>query len=228
MSQKINPKSLRLGFSKIWKIFSQHYGISLKYFNILFYRYTISINFIMKKLIHNNHIINQIELWHNNSSLDIKIYMINPNYLSSSYKIIDTITYWFYFNNSIKIHFILHKMNFCSSILLKLYIEYLFKTLNYSPKKILATLSVLINNKFHLTKLTYSKLGPLNLYLKGYKIMLNGRFENSKSAMAKTLTLKKGSLKLTSLNNNIEFFNQNLDTKFGICNFKLWIFYKIN
>jgi NAD-dependent DNA ligase len=98
---------------------------------------------------------------------------------------------------------------------------YLFVNLNFSPKKILAIISDFITNKLNLKKLSYSKNGPLTCYLKGYKLILTGRFENTKTSMSKTLILKKGSLNSTSLNNRVDFFTKNLNTKFGLCNFKI-------
>lgn len=229
MPRKSNPKSLRLGFTKVWDNVSQHYGQNLQIFIIFFYKYLISLNFISKKLIQNNILINNIEIWHTNFEIKIKIYLNSENitYYEISKNIIKVLTYWFYFNKFFRINFIYNKMNFYTVDLLKLYIDYLFTILNYTPKKIVAIISVLIANKLNKNKVTYSKMGPLNLYLKGYKIILNGRFDNSKSGMAKTLILQNGSLKLISLNNQIDFVSKNLHTKFGVCNLKLWLFYKI-
>nr|YP_009295190.1 ribosomal protein S3 [Dasya binghamiae]AOH77202.1 ribosomal protein S3 [Dasya binghamiae] len=77
-------------------------------------------------------------------------------------------------------------------------------------------------------KISLCKKGPQKLILKGYKITLSGRFENTKNPMSKTYTTKNGFITLTSLNNNIDFISKNLYTKLGICNIKIWLFYKIN
>lgn len=232
MAQKLNPKSIRLGITQLWNIFVQPYGSNYKILILFFFNYLKSWFFFFKIFSKNKIFINSIEFWHTNSNLLIKVYTnkFNFKYYSNKYlkKIIYILFYWFYFNKFIKIYFYTNNLKFYTSSLLLTYLEHLYKNLNYTPKKIIAILSLLLKKISTQNKITLSKKGPLKLKLKGYKIILNGRFENSKNQMAKKLIIKHGSLKLISINNYIDFSNKNFHTKLGACNIKLWLFYKIN
>lgn len=229
MSQKINPKSLRLGISNLWLIQSQQYG--KKYQNNFFLKYIKSFNYTMKNLVQNTKFANKIEFWHNTNKFHIKIYVFG-NQLKNTYdnflkKYIYIIAYWFYLQKYIKVSIYSNKIKFLSSTLFSLYIDYLTKNLNYTPKKILAIILFLIKQKINTQQILFTKNGPKKVVLKGYKITLNGRFENSKSNMAKKVTFKNGFVTLTSMNNNIDFINKNIYTKLGTCNLKIWLFYKL-
>lgn len=106
------------------------------------------------------------------------------------------------------------------------YIEYLFNNLNYSVKKISIILALLLKKKLNSKKVVFLKNGPVDLIFKGYKIKLSGRIDNQKNQMAKSIIFKEGSLTLTNLNSYIDFKNINLNTKLGVCNIKIWLFYK--
>lgn len=227
MARKINLKSFRLGVTQLWLFYIQQYGKTFNKF--FFFKYWKSYNLIFKIL--NKHLIfvNQIEFWHTNSKIQIKLYtlknLLNTKNFAKLQRIIHILSYWFYLKKNSKIT-VYSKISLSwSSVLFSLYINYLFKTLNYQPKKILAILTFLVKKKLHKTKIIFNKQGPQKIKLTGYKIILKGRFENSKNPMAKTISTQGGSLTSTTLNNNIDLLNKNLYTKLGKCNLKIWLFY---
>ena len=116
--------------------------------------------------------------------------------------------------------------NIYTTQILCTYACYLLKNLNYSLKKILAVISILLKHQWNLQIIIFSKKGPEKFILKGYKIMFKGRFSNQKNQMAKTMILNKGSLKLNTLNNYVDFKKINLFTKLGTCNMKIWLLYE--
>lgn len=70
-------------------------------------------------------------------------------------------------------------------------------------------------------KFSYFKYGFKKVYLKGFKIRLSGRFEGSKTQMAKSVEYTIGSLPLTCLNSYVEFKKKELFTKSGICGLQI-------
>ena len=75
------------------------------------------------------------------------------------------------------------------------------------------------------TKLIISKAGLKKIILKGFKVVIVGRFENSKTQMARRVSYKFGLLSLLSLNSFVEFSNIDVNSPLGTYNFKIWLFY---
>ena len=74
-------------------------------------------------------------------------------------------------------------------------------------------------------KILTSKTGLKVLKFKGFKLKLSGRFEESKNQMSKTLEQTSGSISLLSTSSYIEFSTLNINSKLGVCNIKIWLFY---
>ena len=110
--------------------------------------------------------------------------------------------------------------NFCSAQLITFYFNYLVQQNIIFRKAVLVLVSTLIL-KINSFKVIYSKFGLKKLKLKGFKLKLSGRFENSKNQMSKKLEQTVGVLSLLSLNSYIEFFDLNICSKLGTCSFKI-------
>jgi len=230
MSQKINPKSLRLGNSLTWSIKVQSYGCNkYKYLNS-FYKFNKNLYFL-DNLDKQKRFVNYTEFWYNKSKINFKLYLKNNvsdiNYYFLLNRLLSNIKYLFSNNIQVNIRIYSNFINFYSSKALVNYGNYLFKKWNYTPKKIFSILVYLLTKQLNSKKICYGKFGPLKLNLKGFKIILTGRFEASKNQMSKELKVNIGALPLTTLNNNIDFWTTKLYTKLGVCNLKIWLFYQI-
>lgn len=229
MSQKINPKIIKLGIKSKWFINIQKYGNNFNIFRSFYFFYIKSLNLIFNLFKRQNTFINEIEIKHKNNMLDFII--IYNNKISKKkeliHKLFLNLNFFFYSTNLIKIKIYNTNTKFYNLNILFLYIYYLYKNLNYNIKKIIAIISILLKNNLNSKLIIKFKNGPKNIILKGFKITFKGRLSNQKNNMSKTITIKKGSLKLNSLNNYIEFKNIPLHTKLGICNLKIWLFFII-
>nr|YP_011017728.1 ribosomal protein S3 [Heterosiphonia pulchra]WQF69551.1 ribosomal protein S3 [Heterosiphonia pulchra] len=226
MSQKINPKSLRLGNSLIWSLINQHYGNKKQ--NIFCFNYFKTLNLLDSNI--KNQILSYFEYQLNSSDFILKIYLKN-NVYSIKYNFIfnnisRNIKYLFHNKIKINIRIYSYSIYFYSCKALINYSIYLAKSLNYVPKKIFSTLIYLLTKQLNYKKVYYSKFGPLKLKLYGFKVSLKGRFETSKSQMSKEIKFSHGSLSLVNLNSHIDFLSTDLYTKLGVCNLKIWLFYK--
>lgn len=232
MSKKINPKSLRLGSIQLWSHIIQNYGTSFSLLIKLFYKYLKIINNLIK-FFENYYIyfLQEIIFFKSRLIVNFWFYKMNYsfyfNYFNYFKNLIKLIYYW-NLNKKIYLRFYFpNTRQFCYSLILVNYSNYLITILNYSPKKVLGILAHIINLKLNHVNVCYSKMGPLKIKLKGFKVILNGCFENTKIQMAETLELKMGSLMLVSLKNKVDFSSKLIHTKLGSLNLKIWLFFEI-
>lgn len=228
MSKKINPKSLRLGSIQLWSQIIQNYGNNLFIFIKYFYKYIKVLNSLFK-IFNNFYIFFLQEIIYFNSKLIINFWFYKINYLFyfNYFKNLVKLIYYWNPNKKIFIRFYFPNLNqFCYSLILVNYSSYLITVLNYTPKKVLGILSILINLKINYFHIFYSKNGPIKTRLKGFKVVFNGCFENTKLQMAETLELKIGSLKLVSFKNKVDFSSKLINTKLGSLNLKIWLFFE--
>nr|WCH58015.1 ribosomal protein S3 [Hypnea brasiliensis] len=230
MAQKINPISVRLGISQLWMVNSQFYGKSFKSYFVLLHYYLRSFSFL--KIISNvegfsiNH-----QQWHINKLGNIKLYIyyiqsffiLHTNFITFYNKIQSTLNKLF--KNKIQICFYLVSFPFLSKNLLYSYSQFLVSE-NLSPKKILWNFSILLKRYLHSTKLVYTPQGIKISRLKGFKIQISGRLDDSKTQMAKSLNLSVGRLCLTSLQDFVIYSTSILYNKSGTCGLKIWLFYE--
>nr|WCH57655.1 ribosomal protein S3 [Hypnea sp.] len=228
MAQKINPTSLRLGILQLWMLNIPFYGKSFKPFFLLYHNYLNSYKFLKKLFNLNGFTIihQQWKIQGSNIKLNIyytKLFFSNCNYFKFYkliYKILDKL-----FFKKIKIYFYLLPTTFLSNNLLHAYSNYLIYN-NASIKKVLWNLSKILEYKVGSLKVISTNLGVKCLELKGYKICISGRIDNSKTQMAKSINFQKGYLCSTSLYNHIIYSKSPLYTKSGVCGVKIWLFYE--
>nr|YP_009317486.1 ribosomal protein S3 [Gelidium galapagense]AOX48938.1 ribosomal protein S3 [Gelidium galapagense] len=231
MAQKTNPIGLRLGINQVWDSTVQNYG---RYHKI----YT---NFVKKQFLFNYLLKHHFEL--RNASL------LSQNYLTLKYasscidfthntKILQTNDN-FSKNLTEEIQLALKNINtveanvklFCTpkytftANLLAIYAVYLSEQ-NLTLKKIITNLTLFLKCQLKTRKIVYLKNAPQELKLIGFKVRISGRFENTRNRMAKSYEQSVGSLSMVRLKNIIEFHNQTIYTKLGVCNLQIWLIYK--
>lgn len=227
MSKKINPKSLRLGFTQLWLNVIQNYGNTFFIMIKLFYNYLKIINIFAIFFKKNEILFTSKEILFYNSKLIINLWIWKIHYFNYLNKLLKLILY-LNLTKSIYIRFYLpNPKKFCYVFILLDYVFYLFTILNYSPRKILGILSLMLYQKLNCLSIIYTKNGPIKIRLKGFKFTINGCFENTKLQIAEVLELKSGSLTLNSLKNKVDFSTKIIYTKLGTLNFKIWLFFKI-
>lgn len=223
MSQKVNSKSTKIGINQLWLTKTQKYGNNFYNFNLFFFYNKKKIDFILKISKLKILFINEIKLLNKYSLFVLKIYIKKSN--GFNINLLANYFYWFNLKKKLIIK-LYNNSKVDNTYILLNYIEYLFNNLNYSVKKISIILALLLKKKLNSKKVVFLKNGPVDLIFKGYKIKLSGRIDNQKNQMAKSIIFKEGSLTLTNLNSYIDFKNINLNTKLGVCNIKIWLFYK--
>lgn len=226
MSQKINPISFRLGLSQVWNSTFQLYGKNLSFYT----------NFLYLKSVLNNY----IKRYFNSK----QIFLGSIHWFILKEKVILLITYKSYFNNNFpklyKLNFLLHFLNNWN---LKLYllkqmswvntpnliISYILynRKKNFTLKKTLKRVIFVLSTHLNSKKIIYNTKGPISLKLKGFKIKISGRFDNTRNQMAKTLSNSKGHLPLSKLNSYVEYHNTEIYTTSGLNNLQVWLFYTI-
>nr|YP_009490429.1 ribosomal protein S3 [Gracilaria tenuistipitata]ARU07660.1 ribosomal protein S3 [Gracilaria tenuistipitata]AWH62563.1 ribosomal protein S3 [Gracilaria tenuistipitata]AWH62588.1 ribosomal protein S3 [Gracilaria tenuistipitata var. liui] len=231
MTKKINPISLRLGLTQVWAITIQNYSKLNDSYVLSFFKHLQVDNIVTKILRSNRFLINDKEFWYFNNKLFLNIYYDEPieykldNYLLLIRKLSKVISNWF----SLKIYLRMYKKIdlVTTSNLISNYALYLFEQ-NKNPNKVLWQISQFLQRYLNYGKVVYSTKGIRSVYLKGFKIRLIGRFDNTKSQMAKSIQQSSGTLSLISLKNQVEFTQKNLYTKLGNCGLQIWLFYEIN
>lgn len=230
MSKKINPKSLRLGFTQLWLNVIQNYGNTFSIMIKLFYHYLKIINIFTSFFVNNKIIFSAKEILFYNSTLVINLWIWKINYFDYfDYlkKLSKLVLYWNLTKNIYIRFYLPNPKKFCYSFILLDYVYYLITILSYSPKKVLGILSTILYQKLLCLNIIYSKNGPVKIKLKGFKFTLNGCFEHTKLQMSETLELKSGSLTLNTLKNKVDFSSKIIYTKLGSLNFKIWLFFEI-
>ena len=96
-----------------------------------------------------------------------------------------------------------------------------------SLKKILKRVTFVLNSCLNSKKIVYNNKGPILLRLRGFKIKISGRFDNTRNQMSKMLSNGGGNLPLSKLNSYIEYHNSKIYTNSGLNNLQVWLFYTI-
>ena len=94
-----------------------------------------------------------------------------------------------------------------------------------SLKKILKRVTFVLNSCLNSKKIVYNNKGPILLRLRGFKIKISGRFDNTRNQMSKMLSNGGGNLPLSKLNSYIEYHNSKIYTNSGLNNLQVWLFY---
>nr|UAD89794.1 ribosomal protein S3 [Gracilaria salicornia] len=231
MARKVNPISLRLGLTQVWNLTIQNYGKLNYCYMSSFLQYWRTRNIIAKILKFNKFLINDKELWYINNTLFLNIYMVDlvkkhsDMYLFLIKELSKLVCKWFSLKVDLRIYKRISWMT--TSNLMLSYVSYLFDK-NRNLNKILWQVCTFLKKHLHKGKVVYSTKGIRIAYLKGFKIRLVGRFDNTKSQMAKSIQQGSGSLSLLSLKNQVEYMQKNLHTKLGSCGLQIWLFYEIN
>nr|YP_009511791.1 ribosomal protein S3 [Gracilaria caudata]AXI97668.1 ribosomal protein S3 [Gracilaria caudata] len=231
MARKINPISLRLGLTQVWDFTIQNYN-KLGYCYVMSLVKQFQIESIITKILKlNEFFVNDKEFWYFRNQLFLNIYVIevsrthSDKYLMLMKELSKVISSWF----SLKIFLRIYKrVNWITtSSLTSNYILYLFEQ-NKSPNKVLWQVCRFLKKNLYSKKVVYSTKGIRSVYLRGFKVRLVGRFDNTKSQMAKSIQQSAGSLSLISLKNQVEFIQRDFYTKLGSCGLQIWLFYEIN
>nr|YP_010199711.1 ribosomal protein S3 [Gracilaria flabelliformis]UAD89669.1 ribosomal protein S3 [Gracilaria flabelliformis] len=231
MTRKVNPISLKLGLTQVWDFTIQNYSKLNDCYALSFLKQLQIENIVGKILKVNKFLVNDKEFWYFNNKLFLNIYIVEvfnnqvDKYLFLIQKLSKLVFNWF----SLKIYLRIYKRIYwiTTSNLILSYASYLFEQ-NKSPNKILWQICIFLNKHRHCSKIIYSTKGIRLVHLKGFKVRLVGRFDNTKSQMAKSIQQSSGSLSLISLKNQVEFMQKNLYTKLGSCGLQIWLFYEIN
>lgn len=224
MAQKINPTSVRLGKQILWNFTFQHYGKSLfsysfhnsMYLYLLFLTKVGSIWVPRTKL--------SLDFFSSNIFLvfTIPVFQKNRFKLQIFQETLRKIKLWW--PEAPKQLFFLTFQPVKSALFVTLYFKLLLER-ELLVRKVLLLILNLLKQQVGQSKIIYSKSGVRKITLKGFKLVLSGRFENSKNQMAKKLEYTVGSLSLLSLDSYVEYATVNFSSPLGLCNLKIWLFY---
>ena len=231
MAQKINPVSFRLGLSQLWNSSQQKYGKNLfSYIKMLHNRFQM-LQYIKSYSKEQNIIINIPE-----SIIRKQKIVINLTYFSKSYDIIKILlqlqqdlskTFPFWFKSPVLINIYKQSHWPSSSDLL---IEYIAFSLinNQQTKKLLVNIQKILSYFLLKEKIIYSSTGIVRVQLKGLKFMICGCFSTSTVQLSKSIGHNVGLLRLSELNNYVEYSYKKIYTKYGACGLKVWFVYENN
>nr|YP_009365201.1 ribosomal protein S3 [Gracilaria changii]ARJ60483.1 ribosomal protein S3 [Gracilaria changii]ART65152.1 ribosomal protein S3 [Gracilaria changii] len=232
MTRKTNPIGLRLGLTQVWDFTIQNYCKLNYYYNSWLLKQWQVNNIISKILKSSKFWVNDKEFWYLKNKLFLNIYITKEvstpyadKYLLLIKELSKIILNWFSFKIYLRIY---KRIDWTiTSDLVSNYIVYLFEQ-DRSPSRILWQLCEFLKKNLYAKKVVYSTKGIRLIYLKGFKVKLVGRFDNTKSQMAKSIQQSSGSLSLISLKNQVEFIQKDLYTRLGSCGVQVWLFYEIN
>ena len=226
MTQKINIVSNKTGLIYLW---NSNFPVKSNSFKL--YKKQIKIKKYLKSYIFFLLFDNKIEFdtlklnyANNYFSLTIPFYSLEKKFISKN-KLRSVFFYWL----QCPIIFKWYKINTfsVSAVLLSNYIQNFIEINNYSLKKILNQINLVLLNQINKQKIIYIKSGLKIVQFKGFKIQISGCFESSKSQMSKTLKYTFGCNSLTTLKGYIEYTEKTIFTKFGTCGLKIWLFFEI-
>nr|YP_009490404.1 ribosomal protein S3 [Gracilaria spinulosa]AWH62538.1 ribosomal protein S3 [Gracilaria spinulosa] len=231
MTRKVNPISLKLGLIQVWDFTLQNYS-KLNYCYALSFLKQLQVENIVSKILKaNKFLVNDKEFWYFNNKLFLNIYVVEvfinqaDKYLFLIQKLSELVINWFSLKICLRIYKKAHWIT--TANLIVSYASHLFEQ-NKSPNKILWQICSFLDRHLYRSKIVYSTKGIRLVYLKGFKVRLVGRFDTTKSQMAKSIQQSSGSLSLVSLRNQVEFIQKNLYTKLGTCGLQIWLFYEID
>lgn len=230
MAQKINPVSFRLGISQVWNTSLQIFGKSFKQYFLVLQKYLQIQRILTRILIKNNLVLDHQEWRFYNNRIFLNIWYSHfknekRTKTISFRRIIKLVKQWF--SVQLIVYFYLKSNSVITPNLLILYTHYLFNQ-NLSSKKILWNIAKILEVYLNEEKISWFKSGILKTRLKGFKIRLSGRIDSSRNQMARSIEQINGSLSLTSLKNYVEYKNEKICTKSGICGLQIWLFYEFN
>nr|YP_009988291.1 ribosomal protein S3 [Gelidiella acerosa]QNM39429.1 ribosomal protein S3 [Gelidiella acerosa] len=231
MAQKTNPIGLRLGLTQVWGTILQNYGNKNKFYSSFILKQFVLNNFL-QKYIHTktNYSLNKIVIELNCKSSKLKFsYAIKKNTLNT--KLLNLYEQ--------PLRQLCTSMHSCSNIevfrelnssitarLITSYVNYLFEQ-KLPLKLILASLENLLKDNLNLGKIIMLRNGVTKVVLKGFKLKISGRFDNTRNRMAKNYEQSYGSLSLAQLKSYVEFHSQTVFTKLGTCTIQVYLFYEI-
>lgn len=229
MSKKINLLGKSLALTNYWsynfQLFGKNFFYFKKYFSLLFYLK----KFIIKnKLSYLNFFFTLIINFHvfkEKVQFSISIFKLN-NFLTRI--LCNIFPIWLFQNKYLLLFqgkiFIFPNFYF-SQFFLKDLIFFLVIYKRFSPKKIFHYFSLLLKKSKNYLLVNSSKKGIYKKKLIGFKIQLKGKFEITKNAMSKKLSLNYGQPRSTILKNHITFCEHTFFSKLGSSNLKIWLFY---
>nr|YP_009511942.1 ribosomal protein S3 [Melanthalia intermedia]AXI97869.1 ribosomal protein S3 [Melanthalia intermedia] len=231
MARKINPVSFRLGALQLWDFTLQNYG-KLTYNSILHFYKRLQIKKVINQILSLNRFLpGSKELWFYNDKLFLIIYFANQSFDKNKLysPLIENISKIFlkYFSIETYLRVYIKTNHVLTSNLLINYTKYLLQQ-NKNFVKILWYLCQFSENHLNSKKIIYSDQGIRLAYLRGFKIRLVGRFNDSRSQMAKTIQQGLEFQSLMCLRNYIEFFQDEIHMKSGSCGLQIWLFYELN
>lgn len=231
MAQKVNPTGFRLGTAKVWKSFIQIHGTSFNIYRTVLREY-FQIQSVLFRLFHkNNFILDSQEMKIGNDIVFLNIYYLNSPSRQKLKKVKFFSNIWLIINQLFKlkvsVRFYLKPELRSTATLVTAYTKYLLEH-STMPMKVLLNICKLLDNNLNSKKISYSKSGIIRMTLKGFKIKLSGRLDGSKSQMAKSIEQSLGTLSLTSLKSYVEYKNEKIYTKSGICGLQIWLFYEFD
>jgi hypothetical protein len=226
MSQKINPISFRLGLSQVWNNTFQLYGKNLpSYISFLYLKLTLY-NYLRRYLDSKQVFLGSLYWFILKDKVVLLI--IYESCLNSNLLKLEKLNLLLHFltNWNLKLYLLKQTSWVNTPSLIISYILYNRKK-NFSLKKILKRVTFILNSHLNSKKIVYNIKGPIFLRLKGFKIKISGRFDNTRNQMSKTLSNSGGNLPLSKLNSYIEYHNSKIYTNSGLNNLQVWLFYTI-
>nr|YP_009944477.1 ribosomal protein S3 [Osmundea sinicola]QFR99771.1 ribosomal protein S3 [Osmundea sinicola] len=226
MSKKISSVSKYLGSSQDWSLKFQIYGKFYLSYYTSFWNFYKLLDIILRKMLSKQLLIlnYDINFFSKLIELSLSITYLNKfqlNLIEICHQLLNS----FLTFNLIKFNlkFYLNKTIWFSKLLIEMYIDYL--SLKFTPKKIFNVLTNLLKNQLGNINILYLNSGLRKIQLKGFKIQLKGRYELSKSTLAKKSFLKFGQVTSNSLNSLLFLSNKDIYSKLGKSTIKIWYFY---
>nr|WCH57847.1 ribosomal protein S3 [Caulacanthus ustulatus] len=227
MAQKINPLSFRIGTIQLWNSYIQIYGKLKQPFLLILHKYLKSYTYLSRASNYIGFLIDYQEWKISKSIIKVNLYyqcfpqiLIKRNF-QQFFLLHKTL-----FLTKVSVRFYLRSSWSLSNKLIESYFQYLLDA-NISPNKIMLILRKFLVVCLNSKKIAFFKYGIVNLKLSGFKLRISGRFEDSKSQMAKSVEETSGHLPLTSVKNYVIYSNNHIYTKSGVCGLKIWLFYTI-
>nr|YP_010204201.1 ribosomal protein S3 [Ahnfeltia fastigiata]UAT97936.1 ribosomal protein S3 [Ahnfeltia fastigiata] len=236
MAQKINPVSFRLGTIQVWSNFSQNYGNYFNPYSQILHRQLQVTDYINRFFSTRNFIFDQNDwvFFNDKIFLNIQYAQKTKDADKTNFSTLDssellkvatrTISQWFGIPVSIRLY---EKNQWLGTSNLLINYVYFSAKQGNSFKKIIQNICKMLTTHLNTIKISYSTKGVVRLSLKGFKIQLAGRFDNSRNQMAKLMKQSIGSLPLTCLESYVEYSHKEFHTKHGVCGLQIWLFYEI-